>query len=136
MDNLLYLILLIFVPIGNGILVFLLPERIKIIKELIALLTAGAACAGSVVLFLSKELLTGSLRLIHAGFIDINFSINITPFNIFFIIILTFTSLLMTLYSLAYMAGKKYFREPISVYDFYAKENGDISKAPYIELLY
>lgn len=111
MNTILYPALLIFIPVGVGILLFLIPKKVKAIREILALLAAGGAFAGSLLLFFLKVLFTESYELIHTGLINFNFQVKTTPFNVFLLLFLTFAGFCITLYSISFMSGKRSKKE-------------------------
>jgi formate hydrogenlyase subunit 3/multisubunit Na+/H+ antiporter MnhD subunit len=106
-----FLNLLIFTPMGMGVIIFLIPEKVKIIRKILAFLTTGCAFALSIFLFINHTELSLTYTLIKAGYIELIYAVRTTPFAMFLILFLTFIGFCITVYSLAYMKGKKKIRE-------------------------
>jgi formate hydrogenlyase subunit 3/multisubunit Na+/H+ antiporter MnhD subunit len=106
----LLLILLIFTPIGIGVLLLLLPSKVKFVREAISLLVAAGIFVGAFPIFFTKEL-SFVLKLISIETFDFSFRLAANPFNSFLLIFLAGFGFFIMLYSLKYMAGKERLKE-------------------------
>ncbi|MBN1697745.1 MAG: NADH dehydrogenase [Spirochaetales bacterium] len=110
MDLVLLLLLLVFAPIGVGVLLFLLPGKIRFLREIVSFIVTAAAFAVTFPLFFQKNL-SYILTLVSLESFDFSLRFTLNPFNSFLLIFLTGFGLLVAIYSFSYMAGKERRKE-------------------------
>jgi len=107
--------LLILMPIAAGLFLFLLPEIVKVLKGIIALIVSGYT------LFLSYQLFagptgTGSLDCMILPMLKKFLNINVDGLSKLIVLFIGFFGLLYVIYSLAYVNKEK---KLISYYSYY-----------------
>ncbi|MEW5816579.1 MAG: proton-conducting transporter membrane subunit [Spirochaetota bacterium] len=110
MNTTIILLTPIALPFSAGIVAFLIPGRIKWVRESLAVIVTAAVCAAAVWIFTIKNF---ELRfpLLEIGSFYLNFDLKITPLSSFMILFVSLFGLLISLYSLAFMAGKSRLKE-------------------------
>jgi len=97
----------VFVPIIIGLIVLLLPQRLRPLHGMLALLATLFAFIGSLKIFLSPQL-SYQLFTLRLGGIKLPFELISHHFGAFMALFVGLFGLLLALYSLGYMKGKGY----------------------------
>jgi formate hydrogenlyase subunit 3/multisubunit Na+/H+ antiporter MnhD subunit len=107
----------VLLPMAVGLFTFVLPRKDLWVRGILALLTAGAALAVAVRIFLGKGV---ELRipLFAIGRFSLDFDLMPTPLSSFILLFATGFALLAALYSLSYMRGRNRYREYFALYLF------------------
>ncbi len=99
----------VFLPIGTGVLCFLIPDKAKRFREDFTSIAALASLIISTIVFLGPDahFQTAQMKFLPASFLDFYSS----DFNSFLIVFVSFFGFLVSLYSIKYMDGMKRLRE-------------------------
>jgi len=97
----------VFLPILGGLICLLIPGRIKIVKEIIALLSSYAALVLGILIFRSGSAVFVKDLGFLTGFLKIDLDLRADSLNSFIVLFIALFGFLITLYSLKLMPGKE-----------------------------
>ena len=107
----------VLLPMAVGLITFLFPRKDRWVRGILAVLTAGAALAAAIWIFVGKN---GEFRfpLFALGRFSLDFALLSTPLSSFILLFAAGFALLAAIYSLSYMAGKNRYREYYALFLF------------------
>lgn len=101
----------IFVPIVGGLICLLIPNRVKILKEIIALIVSFIVLVIGITIFKEKgAVLSRDLGLL-TQLLGIKFDLRVNYLNSFILMFITLFGFLIALYSIKFMSGKERLNE-------------------------
>lgn len=100
---------IIFVPIGMGLFLFLIPKKVKWIREILTILTSAGLFGVSIYIFIFSKVFTiayNSAPLLNIGNLSITLNLLINPLNGLILVFLTGFGFLITIFSYKFMSEK------------------------------
>ncbi|OIN97736.1 hypothetical protein AUJ66_02390 [Candidatus Desantisbacteria bacterium CG1_02_38_46] len=101
----------IFLPVLGGLICLLIPNRVKILKEAIALIVSFVALVIGITIFKEKGAVFYRELGLLTQILGINLDLRVDYLNSFILMFITFFGFLITLYSLKFMSGKNRLNE-------------------------
>jgi formate hydrogenlyase subunit 3/multisubunit Na+/H+ antiporter MnhD subunit len=107
----------VLLPMAVGLITFLFPRKDRWVRGILAVLTAAAALAAAIWIFVGRDV-AFRFPLFALGRVSFDFDLLATPLSSFILIFAAGFALLAAIYSLSYMAGKNRYREYYALYLF------------------
>ena len=101
----------IFLPVLGGLICLLIPNRVKILKEAIALIVSFVALVIGITIFKEKGAVFYRELGLLTQILGINLDLRVDYLNSFILIFITLFGFLVTLYSIKFMEGKNRLNE-------------------------